>query len=94
MKKLFVSFGLAIALATTTAACGGGNECKDLSKKICDGKDDAYCEKTNDWIKKEMTDIDGKPLGDKEAGQMCKMILDDKETTALYKAQAEKELAN
>jgi len=79
---------LAVGLALTLGACGGGNSCDKLAAKLCDGKDEATCKKTRAWLDSEMTGPDGKKLADSEASAACGMILDDTAALEAYKAQA------
>ena len=94
MKTLLLNVCLATGLALSAVACGGGSgaECDSLAKKICDGKDDAFCKKTREWVKKEMTGPDGKPLNDAQADMACKMIGEDADVLAAYRKQAEREI--
>lgn len=95
MKTLMLTLSLALGLSFTATACGGGgNACDDLAKKICDGKDEAYCKKTKEWLDKEMVGPDDKKLSGDEANMACKMIGESKEVVTAYKNQAARELGN
>ena len=93
MKTLFTSLTLALGLALT--ACGGGGgggACEDLNKKICEGKDDAYCKKTREWLDKEMTGPDGEKMSSTEKNLACQLIGGDKDVIDAYRGEAAKEL--
>ncbi len=93
MKTIIISTTLAFAMLFGTVGCSkGGKSCKALSSKLCDGKDDAYCKKTSDWLDKQMTGPDGKKLSSSEADKGCKMILDDDRALAAYKKQVERKV--
>jgi hypothetical protein len=94
MKTLIRTLGLATVLAFGAAACGGssGAECDALAKKICDGKDEAYCKKARAWIDKEMVGPDGEKMSSEQTNMACKLIGEDKDVVAAYKRQAQKEL--
>lgn len=95
MKTLMLTLSLALGLSFTATACGGGGSaCDDLAKKICDGKDDAYCKKARTWLDKEMVGPDDEKLTSDEANMACKMIGESNEVVTAYKNQAAKELGN
>ena len=85
MMILSVSLGLGLGLA----ACGkSASSCDTLAKKLCEGKDDATCQKTKAWLDSELTGPNGEKLSASEAAEGCKMILDDKDALEAYKTQA------
>ena len=97
MKSIILSTALAMTMMFGSAAIvgcskGGGDNCKALAKKICDGKDDAYCKKAEVWVMKQMDGPDGKPLSKSQASEGCKMIKNDDKVLSLYKKKAEKDL--
>ena len=67
--------------------------CEKLAKTICEGKDDAYCEKARKWVDKEMVGPDGKKMNGAQSNMACKMIVEDSQIAGLYKANAAEELA-
>jgi hypothetical protein len=86
MKQLTIVSMMFLGLAL--GACGGGNSCDSLAKKLCAGKDDATCTKTRAWLDSELTGPDGKKLSDSEASEGCKLILDDHDALDAYTKQA------
>jgi hypothetical protein len=94
MTKLFASLTLALGLALSACGGGGGNACDDLNKKICAGKDDAYCKKTREWLAKEMTGPDGEKMSSSESDLACKLIGSDKDIIEAYRSQAAQELGS
>jgi hypothetical protein len=87
--KTIATFVSTLFLSLSLAACGSdGNSCDQLAKKICEGKDEATCKKTKEWLAKEMTGPDGEKLSSGESAAACKMIMDDKEVLGLYKEHA------
>jgi hypothetical protein len=96
MKTLMMTLSLALGLSFAVTACGGGggNACDDLAKKICEGKDDAYCKKARTWLDKEMVGPDDEKLSSDESNMACKMIAESKEVVTAYKNQAAKELGD
>ena len=87
--KTIAKFLSVLVLSSTLAACSkDGNSCDQLAKKICEGKDEATCKKTKEWLDKEMTGPDGEKLSSSESAAACKMIMDDKEVMGLYKEHA------
>ncbi len=95
MKTLAKTLTLMIGLSLGLAACGssGGSACDDLNKKLCSGKDKAYCEKTHAWLTKEMVGPDDEKLSSDEANMACKMIAGDKDALAAYQMKSASDLA-
>lgn len=93
MTKMFASLTLALGLALTACGGGGGSACDDLNKKICEGKDSAYCKQTRDWLDKEMTGPDGEKLSSSESDLACKMIGEDKDIIDAYRSKAASDLS-
>jgi hypothetical protein len=60
---------------------GCGSDCDKLTKKMCEGQDEATCTAIKAWWESELTGPDGKKLSSDEAEVGCKMILDDAEVT-------------
>src|SRR5262245_31558677 len=89
MNKLITS--LTLVLGLSLAACGskgGGGACDDLNKKICDGKDAAYCKKTAEWLDKEMTGPNGEKMSSTEKNLACTMVGSDKDVIEAYRNEA------
>jgi len=95
MKTLAKTLTLMIGLSLGAAACGSSNggACDQLNKKLCSGKDKAYCEKTKSWLANEMVGPDDKKLSDDEANMACKLIAGDKDALAAYQHKAASDLA-
>jgi hypothetical protein len=82
-----------LSLSFTLAACGGGgNSCDQLAKKLCNGKDEATCKKTKEWLDSEMTGPDGKKLSSSDSNLACKLILDDKDAVEAYQSMASEKI--
>ncbi|HTM20542.1 MAG TPA: hypothetical protein VL172_08545 [Kofleriaceae bacterium] len=94
MTKLFVSLSLTLGLALTACGSkGGGSACEDLNKKICDGKDAAYCQKSRDWLDKELTGPNGETMSSSEKDMACKLVGSDKDVIDAYRNQAAQALS-
>jgi len=92
MTKMFASLTLALGLLLPACGGGGGGACDDLNKKICEGKDGAYCKQTREWLDKEMTGPDGEKLSSSESDLACKMIGSDKDVIDAYRSKAASDL--
>lgn len=91
MKTLLL--GIALALATGAAACGG-DKCEKLAKEICDGKGEADCKEARTWLDGEMVDLDGTKLSKDESNAACEMIMGDDRALSAYKTQFERTLSS
>ena len=93
MTKMFASLTLTLGLLLSACGGGGGGACDDLNKKICEGKDGAYCKQTRTWLDKEMTGPDGEKMSSDESNLACKMIGADKESIDAFRSKAASDLA-
>ena len=89
MKTLLSTLALTFGLMAATACGGDSDHCASLTKKICEGKDDAYCKKAGEWLKKELVGPDGEKFNSKETNMACKMLSEDADVLKAYRLQAE-----
>lgn len=74
--------GVVAGSVLALAGCGkGGGACAPIEKKICAGKDDAFCKKAKDAFWKQ-TGPDGKVMAKSDVESFCKMMADDKDLDA------------
>ncbi len=87
MKTLRTAMCLLMLGLFTTAACGG-SDCATIEKKLCEGKDEAFCKKAKEWLHSQ-EGPDGKPMKKSEINLFCKMMDGDADLDAWIKgAQA------
>ncbi|MBI3073089.1 MAG: hypothetical protein HYY84_13325 [Deltaproteobacteria bacterium] len=78
-----IRIGLSLLALAFVAGCSG-DDCPKIEKKVCEGKDDAFCQKAKQRLWSQ-TGPDNKPLAKDEIKAFCKMMTADKDLDAWVK---------